>query len=129
MKRFSPKLALLFALPALLGVSACDTSLRPPGDTGVCYHYVEPKGQKPRFNVLARNVPTIEACAADLEAMRLRFLMLGGNQTELVGAYQTKFIFLEREGVMLSDSLAGPRFTALVRQNGQLVTPGSATPQ
>ena len=122
MKRLLLALALLGA-PAL---SACDTSPRPPGDTGVCYHYAQSKGQKPHFNVLARNVPTLEQCAADLEAMRIHFLSLGGNQTDITGAYQSKFLFLEREGIFTADSLNGASYLALVRTgDGRLAPPGS----
>ena len=122
MKR--PFLALI--LLAASGLAACDTSPKPPGDAGVCYHYVQPKGQPARFNLLARNVPTLEQCAADLEAMRLHFLGLGGSQVEITGAYQTKFLFLEREGIFTADSLNGASYLALVRtQDGRLAPPGA----
>jgi hypothetical protein len=124
--RLSPALAAPLALAALLGLSGCDTSLRPPGDTGVCYHYVTPKGEKPRFNVLAKNVPSLEACAAKLEGMRMRFLMLGGAQTNITGAYQSKFLFLESAGIFTADSLDGASYIALVRTgDGKLAPPGA----
>ncbi len=119
---------LALALLSVTALSACDTSPRPPGDTGVCYHYAQPKGQKPHFNVLARNVPTLEQCAADLEAMRIRFLGLGGNQTDITGAYQSKFLFLERDGIFTADSLNGASYLALVRTgDGRLAPPGSVS--
>jgi len=124
------RLPLAFA--ALLGastVSGCDTSPRPPGDPGVCYHYAQPKGKPPQYNVLARNVPTLEQCAADLEGMRVHFLSLGGSQVEITGAYQTKFLFLEREGIFTADSLNGASYLALVRTgDGRLAPPGSVSP-
>lgn len=120
------RLLFALALPAVLTLSACDTSPKPPGDAGVCYHYVQPKGEKPRFNVLARNVPTLEACAAQLEAMRLHFITLGGTQNDIVGAYQSKFLFLQREGIFTADSLNGASYPALVRTgDGRLVPPGT----
>lgn len=124
------RFALIFALSALAMLASCDTSPKPPGDLGVCYHYTQPKGQKPRFNVVARNVPTLEACAADLEAMRLHFIMMGGNQTNITGAYQTKFLFFETEGIFAADSLNGASYLALIRTgDGHLVPPGSAPQQ
>jgi hypothetical protein len=61
--------------------------------------------------------------------MRLKFLRMGGNQHELVGAFQSNFIFLERIGVRTSTSLEGPRYVALVRTgDGRLAVPG-AMPQ
>jgi hypothetical protein len=126
MKRLLVALSTLGFLPALLG---CDTSPRPPGDTGVCFHYVQPKGEKAHFNVVARNVPTLEACAADLEAMRLHFIMLGGNNNTITGAYQTKFLFIQPEGIFTADSLDGAAYLALVRTgDGRLAPQGSASP-
>lgn len=123
------RIALAAALLSLCAVTACDTSPRPPGDVGVCYHYAQPKGQKAHYNVLARDVPSLEQCAADLEAMRLHFLGLGGNQVDITGAYQTKFLFLEHDGIFTADSLNGASYLALIRtDDGRLVPPGSISP-
>jgi hypothetical protein len=116
----------LASLALLAPLSACDTSIKPPGDTGVCYQYVTPKGAKPRFNVLEQNVSSLEVCAAALEAMRLNFLRLGGNQMTVTGAYQSKFIFVEQEGIFTADSLNGASYLALVRtDDGRLAQPGA----
>ena len=54
---------------------------------------------------------------------------MGGNQTEIYGAYQANFLFLTPNGVQTSTSLEGPRYTALVRTgDGRLAIPG-AMPQ
>ena len=74
--------------------------------------------------------PSLEVCAANLEAMRIKFLRLGGNQLEIYGAYQSNFLFLVREGVMTSTSLEGPRYVALVRTgDGRLAIPGAMPTQ
>jgi hypothetical protein len=74
-------------------------------------------------------VATLEACAGNLEAMRVKFLRLGGNQTDIYGAFPANFLFLVREGVLTSTSLEGPRYVALVRTgDGRLAIPG-AMPQ
>ncbi len=112
-----------------LSLAACDNSPRPPGDTGVCYQYVTPQTGQHRFNVVSKSTPTLENCAATLEAMRIRFLMLGGNQTSITGAYQSKFIFVEQDGIFTADSLNGASYLALVRANdGRLVRPGAFRP-
>ena len=81
---------------------------------------------KTRFNPLARNVPDIEHCAAALEAMRIENGRMGQNRDEVIGGYQGSFIWLEREGVFISQSLNGSRFPALVRSgDGRLVIPGA----
>jgi hypothetical protein len=121
MKRILPLLAV-----AAVALSGCDTSPKPPGDTGVCYQYVTLKNGQHRFNVLEQNVKSLEVCAGALEAMRLKFLALGGNQTSITGAYQSKFIFLEPEGVFTADSLNGASYLALVRTgDGRLAQPGA----
>jgi hypothetical protein len=116
----------LASLALMAPLTACDTSLRPPVDTGVCYQYVALKGGQHRFNVLERNVSSLEVCAAALEAMRLNFLRLGGNQRDVTGAYQSKFIFVEQEGIFTADSLNGASYLALVRtDDGRLAQPGA----
>lgn len=112
-----------------LGLTACgEPEAEALAEPGVCYHVTYPaelKG-KPQFNVLTREQPQIEFCAARLEEMRLRFLMMGGSITEITGAYQGQYIFIDRGGVKFSKSLTGPRFFALARTgDGRLAIPGA----
>lgn len=112
----------ILALP----LAACDNSPRPPGDTGICYQYVTLKNGQHRFNILAQNVKDLETCASELEGMRLSFLHLGGNQQNITGAYQSKFIFIEQEGIFTADTLNGASYLALVRTgDGRLAQPGA----
>ena len=123
-------LVLLAALAAAIPLSGCDSSPTPPAEAGVCYQYIMPKGGKAHFNVLTRNVPNLETCAANLEAMRIHFITLGGSHTDIVGAYQSKFLFLQSEGVFTSDTLDGPAYLALVRTgDGRLAMPGAVQQQ
>ncbi len=116
----------LFVLAvAVLALTACAKKTKPPGDAGVCYHVVQQKDGSLKYNTLVK-APSLEVCAANLEAMRIKFLMLGGNQTDIYGAYQSNFLFLVKEGVMTSTSLEGPRYVALVRTgDGRLAIPGA----
>lgn len=116
----------LFVLAvAALALTACAKKTTPPGDTGVCYHVVQQKDGSLKYNRLVK-APSLEVCAANLEAMRIKFLMLGGNQSDIYGAYQSNFLFLVKEGVMTSTSLEGPRYVALVRTgDGRLAIPGA----
>ena len=118
--------SLLLAAAALTTLSACAPRTRPPGDVGVCYQ-VQPQrdGSLKYFKVLA-NVPDLEHCAASLEALRIRFLRLGGSQTETAGAYQGNFIFLQRDGIFTAPSAEDHRYLALVRTgDGRLAKPGA----
>lgn len=112
----------------LAALGACANDVKPPFDPGVCYAVALPEkaGDEVRFNRLSENEPQMETCAAQLEAMRIRFLRLGGNQREVVGAYQGRFIFIDRGGVYLGKTLEGPRFFALARTgDGRLAVPGA----
>jgi hypothetical protein len=120
--------SLILALAAAAALSACAKRTTPPGTPGICYHVVQGPDGKLKYNKLVE-VDTLERCAANLVAMRLKFLRMGGNQHELVGAFQSNYLFLERAGVRTSTSLEGPRYVALVRTgDGRLAIPG-AMPQ
>lgn len=114
---------------ALAGLAAaCAPRVEAPRDPGVCWYVVpaEEEGVEPRFNLVARDQPQIEFCAARLEEMRLRFLRLGGSNREIIGAYQGQFIFIDRRGVQFGRDLNGPRFFALTRTgDGRLAMPGA----
>jgi hypothetical protein len=124
------RLALLTAAAAsAVALSACTKTTEPPGDPGVCYNVVPQKGGKLKYFKLV-NAPNLETCAANLEAMRVKFLRMGGSQQEIYGAYQANFLFLQREGVLTSTSLEGPRYVALVRTgDGRLAIPGAMPTQ
>ncbi len=122
------RIALFATFAAALALSACSNRTEPLGEPGVCYHVVPQKGGKLQYNKLV-NAPNLETCAANLEAMRIKFLRMGGTHQEIYGAYQSNFLFLERQGVLTSTSLEGPRYVALVRTgDGRLAIPG-AMPQ
>ena len=125
-----PSTSAVLALPALLAcavaAAGCSDSRRPPGDTGVCYHAVQEKGGKLRYNVVVRGMPNLENCAARLEALREKFLRMGGSHETLTGAYQASYLFLDRSGVSASKTLDGIRYVALVRTgDGRLAAPGA----
>ena len=118
---------LLAAGVGVLALGACQNTTKAPFDPGVCYAVeLGKEGQEPTFNVVARDQPQIEFCAARLEEMRLRFLGFGGNRREMIGSYQGQFIFIDRAGVSFGKSLEGARFMALARTgDGRLAIPGA----
>jgi hypothetical protein len=119
---------LIVLAAAALALTACAKKTTPPGDAGVCYHVVPQKDGSLKYNKLV-STENLEKCAANLEAMRIKFLTLGGTSQELYGAYQANFLFLQKEGIFTSTSLEGPRYVALVRTgDGRLAIPG-AMPQ
>jgi hypothetical protein len=123
------RLALLALAPALLLPAACKSGgPNPPTDTGVCYSLAEPKKGEYKFNVVARNVPDLEHCGANLEAMRIKFLSMGGNRSTMTGVYQGHYIFINHAGLFSSTELDGPQYPLLVRTgDGRLAVPGSVS--
>lgn len=121
MRRTFP--ALLFI--AAVALAGCAKQTEPPGDPGVCFHVVSKNGAL-KYNRLAGNIDSLERCAANLEAMRIRFLRMGGSNREITGAYQGNFIFVQREGVFTSPTLESHGYLALVRTgDGRLAIPGA----
>ena len=121
-----PLRRLVLAVTAALALAGCGDSLKAPIEAGVCWHLVQLKDGSYRFNKLAEKQPNLENCAARLEDMRLNFLRLGSNTTEIIGAYQGQFLFLQREGILTASNLTSTRYLALVRTgDGRLVMPGA----
>lgn len=127
------RIAAVIALAAVgLAAAGCQQAFKAPYDQGVCYYVVpdrdDPKAD-PRLNVVARDQESIDFCAARLEEMRLRFLRMGGSNREVVGAYQGRFIFVDRQGVKYGTPggpIDGARFFALARTgDGRLAIPGA----
>ena len=119
----------ILALAAVLALGACAKRTLPRGDVGVCFHVAPQKDGTLRYNKLVQNVPNLETCAGNLEAMRVRFLRMGGSNLEIMGAYQGNFIFIQKEGVFTAPSLEEHAYLALVRTgDGRLAIPG-AMPQ
>ena len=111
---------------AATGLTGCQKATKAPFEQGVCMHVVENQDGTLKFNPVANNIDTLELCAATLEGMRLRFVRLGSTSRELTGAYQGKFIFVQREGIYLGDTYEGARFMSLVRTgDGRLAVPGA----
>ena len=115
----------MVALAAGLGITACARQVDAPTNKGVCWHAVPLKNGQVRFNQLSINQPNLESCAGSLEAMRLKFLGLGGANDQIMGAYQGNYIFLQHEGVFTSQTLNGNRYLMMVRTgDGRLAVPG-----
>ena len=128
LNRLAPVAVLAVLSIAGLALSGCAKRTVPQGTPKVCFHVVPQKDGSLRYNKLVET-DSLERCAANLEAMRIKFLTMGGSQQEIYGAYQSNFLFLQKEGVLTSTSLEGPRYVALVRTgDGRLATVG-AMPQ
>lgn len=109
-----------------LSLTACQKTNQAPDDPGVCYQVVEQPGGKLKFNVVKKDVATLENCAAELDAVRYRFMRLGSPNHEITGAYGGKFLFLDQNGmrVTMAAGYDSPRFQAFSRgSDGRLSIP------
>ena len=123
------RLALILVAGAL-ALTACSKDPQAPTETGVCWHMAQLPDGHVRFNRLAQNVTSIEKCAVALDAMRLRFLGMGGSHEEIIGAYQGQYLFLGSQGVFISQHLNGARYLLLVPTgDGRLAKPGTVPAQ
>jgi hypothetical protein len=117
-------------IAAVFGLCGCAKQIAAPTATGVCWQAIPLKNGDIRFNKVSDHEPAMENCAATLEGMRLRFLSMGGNSQEIIGAYQGNFLFLERNGIFMSQSFNGNRYFALGRTaDGRLATAAALSQQ
>jgi len=124
------RIPVLTAVLAAAALAGCSKDLEAPTDPQVCWHMATLPNGHVRFNRLAANQPDMEHCAAQLEAMRVRFAGLGVSQDELVGAYQGQFLFLDRNGIFTAQRYEGNRYPFLVRTgDGRLAMPGAMPSQ
>jgi hypothetical protein len=125
-----PSAILVAAVAGAVCLAGCAKQLEAPTDRGVCWAMAQLPNGTIRFNRLAQDQPDLEHCAAQLEIMRLRFKALGSTQTQLTGAYQGQFIFIQPEGVFTAQTYDGYRFPFLVRTgDGRLAMPGAMPSQ
>jgi hypothetical protein len=71
-----------------------------PRDPGVCWRM----GADGTFTVLVRGSSGIEACAGDLERVFMK------THTPVNGAYQGRYIFIDKEAIRSADTLTGERW-------------------
>lgn len=112
-----------------LALAACSGGFAAPSEAGVCYSIFPDEDPRaaPQVNVVARDQARLEDCAARLEELRVRFLRVGGSREEIIGAYQGRFIFVDRRGVYTGSKLeGGVRYATLARTgDGRLAIPGA----
>jgi hypothetical protein len=74
--------------------------VRAPSEPGVCYR----QGRDGRFAVFYRDIASIETCAGVLEREHLT------TGADITGAYQGRFIFIDKEAIRSADSMSGQRW-------------------
>lgn len=74
-----------------------------PTEAQVCW-LMAPGNGPPRFTVVSRGVENLESCAANLEGMHM------DTGATLRGAYQGRFIFVDRDAIQSSPALTGARW-------------------
>jgi len=129
MTRYAPLAALAALTLAAGGLTACEKQIDAPTDAGVCWQAVTLPGGQLKFNKVTEHEPSLESCAASLEAMRIRFQRLGSPQGVITGAYQGQYLFIADDGIFTSQTLKGGRYLFLVRTGDGRLAKASAMPQ
>lgn len=105
----------------LVGASACSSQAAAPSGAGVCWRMVDVADQPSRFRVIARDVPNLESCAAQLEGARL---LEGAPAT---GAYNGQFIFATEDQITAARSLDGSRIRVFEAEDRRKIQDGLRT--
>lgn len=87
----------------LAGMAACSSQPPAPSGAGLCWRMIEVAERQPEFRIIARDVPNLESCAAQLEGAR----MMEGKPT--TGAYNGHFIFATEEQITSATTMNGTR--------------------
>ncbi|UDF04655.1 hypothetical protein [Asticcacaulis sp. AND118] len=117
----------IMAGAACVALAGCGPApLKGPKERNVCFHVGFPKDQPPKFNVIKKDVPSLEYCAAHLDALRIKFLSMGSPRKEIVGVYNGTFLWSDGRGVKIGQSYEGARIPLLTKApDGRLVVPGA----
>ena len=110
--RAFPFLALVLVLCAAIGAFVVSAGQeRAPPDRGVCWRSLGARPARSTLRPVARDIASLEDCAADLEARRL----IDGRSA--VGAFQSYYIYVDGAAITSSATLGGFRYP--VFQPGQ----------
>ncbi len=107
-----------------LALAACTDKNAPPEQHNTCYQVVIEPNAPAKYNVVAKDKNSIEACAAELDTVRYRFMGLGSPRSSITGAYNGTYLFIDSGGMSTAPSLDGGRFVAFGRNDdGRLAIP------
>jgi len=87
----------------LASLAACSSQGAAPLGPNICWRMLKGADEKPRFDIVGRDVPNLESCAVRLEGARL---MEGGP---ISGAYNGHFIFATAEQITAARRMDGVR--------------------
>lgn len=105
-------------LVLLAGMAACSSQAPAPSGAGLCWRMVEGAEQQPEFRIIARDVPNLESCAAQLEGAR----MMEGQAT--TGAYNGHFIFATEDQITSATTMNGTRVRIFEAEDRRKVQDG-----
>jgi len=100
-----------------LVIDGCAPNDGAPTDAGVCWRMTSDHGQ--RFEAVASDVPNIERCAANLEAIRVLRL----KQPSIAGAFQGDYIVARPSGIYFGPHLSGMVRALTQTEDGGLQRP------
>ncbi|MDP3633045.1 hypothetical protein [Phenylobacterium sp.] len=94
----------LIGTAGLLALAACDTPLKPPTHTGVCWRLAPAMNGAQDFRPMSNSVPNLQACAIQLEGLHLR------HEAPVTGAYQGQIIYVTEDRIEAAASSRARRY-------------------
>lgn len=105
----------------LTALMACSPQVVAPAGEGLCWRMFEAPDQQPRFEIVGRDIPNLESCAAVLEGAR----MMEGTPTS--GAYNGHFIFAADDQITSSSTINGTRIRVFEPEDRRRIQEGVQT--
>ena len=110
----------MIGVMALLCLAACDRPLKPPLHTGVCWRLAPAMNGTQDFRPMSNSVPNLQACAIQLEGLRLR------HGAPVTGAYQGQIIYVTDRVIEAAASSKARRYPIFTPQQRSEVDAGLA---
>lgn len=102
-------------------MAACSPQPKAPSGAGLCWRMFEIADQKPRFELIGRDIPNLESCATQLEGAR----MMEGMPVS--GVYNGHFIFVSEQQITSASSINGVRIRVFEPEDRRRIQQGLQT--
>ncbi|WP_340643870.1 hypothetical protein [Phenylobacterium sp.] len=100
----------LIGLAGLLALAGCEKAMKPPLHTGVCWRLADAMNGAQDFRPMSNSVPNLQACAVQLEGLRLK------HKIPVTGAYQGQIIYVTEEAIVAAASSKARRYQVFTPQ-------------
>ena len=108
----------MIVLAGLLALAACEETLKPPLHTNVCWRLAPAMNGARDFRPMSNSVPNLQACAIQLEGLRLK------HRAPVTGAYQGQIIYVTKDEITAAASSKARRYPLFTPEQRMQVDKG-----